>query len=182
MLYDAQIGSFAPPVGDEREPSRRVTKSAPRAAPGVTSGARAIVTGPRVSSPLVSRTSGPRITNRAAVVAGNRQGPPITVPAQSAAPSSSSSASEYYAPPATSGPYYAPSAGSAGPSAEPSSALAKPDAPNLEQTPVSASVDVPWELWAGLGLLAAGTVVAVVYVATRHAPKPRKRRPFSVAP
>jgi hypothetical protein len=39
----------------------------------------------------------------------------------------------------------------------------------LVQTPVSASIDVPSELWIGLGILAAATVLGGVFLATRKA-------------
>ncbi len=67
------------------------------------------------------------------------------------------------------------------PSAEEEEAV---EAADLQQTPVSASIDVPAELWIGLGILGAATILGGVWIATR--PKAsggaKKRKAFSAAP
>lgn len=59
-------------------------------------------------------------------------------------------------------------------------------AADLQKTPVSASIDVPSELWIGLGILGAAVVLGGVFLATRHLQPERRsaprRRPFSAAP
>lgn len=48
--------------------------------------------------------------------------------------------------------------------------------PELQKTPLSASIDIPSEMWIGLGILGAATLLGGIYLATRHIQPDRPKR------
>ncbi len=84
-------------------------------------------------------------------------------PAIVAAPSAPSSSSS-----GGGSTYYGGGGGGGGGDDAPSSPSAPSGGGDLVKTPVSASIDVPPELWIGLGILGAATILGGIYIATRR--------------